>query len=64
MRIPGFTVAPTAPGARAGDLMVSQQFTCEEELRPVCRHHCRRAHNPAACVRKCLATLCEEKWER
>ncbi|MFF9779510.1 hypothetical protein ACF1HJ_38445 [Streptomyces sp. NPDC013978] len=64
MRIPGFAVGPTAPGAHAGDLIVPQQFTCQEELRPVCRHLCRRAHNPATCVRKCLATLCEQTWER
>ncbi|MFM9591280.1 hypothetical protein ACKI1J_33115 [Streptomyces scabiei] len=64
MRIPGFAVEPTAAhGANAGDLLVAQQFTCEEELRPVCRHQCRNSHHPAACVRKCLARLCDEqKW--
>ncbi|SOD77954.1 hypothetical protein SAMN06272781_5843 [Streptomyces sp. 1222.2] len=63
MRIPGFAVEPTAArGANAGDLLVPQQFTCEEELRPVCRHQCRNAHNPAACVRKCVARLCVETW--
>ncbi|HSY00471.1 MAG TPA: hypothetical protein VLG91_24270 [Streptomyces sp.] len=63
MRIPGFAVEPTAArGANAGDLVVPQQFSCEEELGPVCRRQCRSAYNPRVCVQKCLAKLCAEKW--
>src|SRR5690349_17229785 len=62
MRIPGFAVEPTAAhGANAGDLLVAQQFTCEEEMRTVCSHQCRSAHRHAACVRKWLARVCDEE---
>jgi hypothetical protein len=62
MRIPGFAVEPTARGVNAGDLFLPQQFTCEEELAPVCRNQCRGAHNVRVCVRNCLTRLCSEKW--
>lgn len=62
MRIPGFAVNAAARGANAGDLILPQHFTCEEELAPVCRHQCRRAYDPRACVQKCLTKLCSEKW--
>ncbi|MFI2213433.1 hypothetical protein [Streptomyces sp. NPDC020141] len=62
MRIPGFAVGPTATGAKAGDLLLPQQFTCEEELGPVCRHQCKGAYNYRTCVRNCLHRLCSEKW--
>ncbi|MFI1417945.1 hypothetical protein ACH4VX_08115 [Streptomyces sp. NPDC020731] len=62
MRIPGFAVEPAARGVKPGDLLLPQQFSCEEELAPVCRHQCRGSHNFSACVRKCVTNLCSEKW--
>lgn len=62
MRIPGFAVEPAARAAHAGDLILPQQFSCEEELAPHCRHQCRNSYNPRVCVRKCLTSLCSEKW--
>lgn len=62
MRIPGFAVEPAARGVNPGDLVLPQQFTCEEELGPVCRHQCKGSPNPASCVRKCLARLCSPEW--
>ncbi|MER6912476.1 hypothetical protein ABT354_12475 [Streptomyces sp. NPDC000594] len=60
MRIPGFAVTAADRRAGAGDRLVPQQFTCEEELGPVCRHRCRNTYDPAACVRRCLKRLCAE----
>ncbi|MFF6772560.1 hypothetical protein ACFY8W_03250 [Streptomyces sp. NPDC012637] len=62
MRIPGFAVESPARDATAGDRVHPQFFTCEEELAPVCRHRCKGAHNPRACVRRCLDKACSEKW--
>lgn len=63
MRIPGFAVdQATAYGVNAGDLVLPQQFTCEEELAPVCRHRCRGTVNFSACVRRCLTEACSTKW--
>ena len=58
MRIPGFTVEPSARGVHTGDLLHPQCFTCEEELAPVCRHWCKGAHNYRACVRRCVVKAC------
>ncbi|MFI1865000.1 hypothetical protein [Streptomyces jumonjinensis] len=62
MRIPGFAVDTAAPGAKAGDMVLPQQFTCEEELGPVCRNQCKGSYNFSTCVRKCLHRLCANKW--
>ncbi|MBH5333342.1 hypothetical protein IHE55_00405 [Streptomyces pactum] len=35
-----------------------QQFTCEEELGPVCWNNCRRSWDPQACYRRCLKEYC------
>ncbi|MFF8958554.1 hypothetical protein [Streptomyces sp. NPDC014894] len=43
-------------------MLLPQQFTCEEELGPVCRHQCKGAYNYRTCVRNCLHRLCSEKW--
>lgn len=61
MRIPGFAVKPPARGVTAGDLLLPQQFTCQEELAPVCRHQCRGAYNYSTCVRRCLTRLCSKR---
>lgn len=37
---------------------VPQQFTCEEELGPVCWNNCRRSWDPQACYRRCLKEYC------
>jgi hypothetical protein len=62
MRIPGFAVEQAAYGVNAGDLVLPQQFTCEEELAPVCRHRCRGSTNFRACVRMCLKKACSPRW--
>ncbi|MFE1437269.1 hypothetical protein [Streptomyces sp. NPDC058739] len=62
MRIPGFAVEPPAHGVSPGDRLHPQFFTCEEELAPVCRNQCKGVPNSRACVRRCLAEACSEKW--
>ncbi|PSJ26830.1 hypothetical protein B7P34_20810 [Streptosporangium nondiastaticum] len=62
MRIPGFAVEPATYRANAGDLILPQQFTCEEELGPPCRQHCQGASDFSACVRRCLRRACSNKW--
>jgi hypothetical protein len=56
MSLPGFTGTPAR--VPAGDRVVPQQFTCEEELGPVCRIECEDSWNPAACERKCIEESC------
>ncbi|MFE5488102.1 hypothetical protein [Streptomyces sp. NPDC056527] len=62
MRIPGFAVEPPAHGVPTGDLLHPQFFTCEEELRPVCRHKCKGSPNYQKCVQRCVTELCSETW--
>jgi hypothetical protein len=59
--LPGFT--PTNSPVPVGDRVVPQFFTCEEELRPVCRMQCRNSWNPAACVRDCITENCFGPYE-
>ncbi|MFF9779509.1 hypothetical protein ACF1HJ_38440 [Streptomyces sp. NPDC013978] len=61
MSLPGFTT--TDPPAPAGDRVVPQFITCEEELGPVCQRQCERSWNPTACVRKCIAENCYGPYE-
>ncbi|MFH8366358.1 hypothetical protein [Streptomyces sp. NPDC018031] len=55
--------ASAGPSPRAGTdpaagRVVPQQFTCEEELGPVCRNKCRRSWNPRACFSTCIREFC------
>jgi hypothetical protein len=61
MSLPAFTGAPAR--VTAGDRVVPQQITCEEELRPPCETACEDSWNPALCVSECIEENCSGSWE-
>ncbi|KND43743.1 MULTISPECIES: hypothetical protein [Streptomyces] len=60
MSLPGFTGTPT--GVPAGDRIVPQHITCEEEQGPPCTTRCKHSWNPAVCRRECIEERCSASW--
>ncbi|MBP5866910.1 MULTISPECIES: hypothetical protein [Streptomyces] len=61
MSLPGFTGSPAR--VTAGDRIVPQHITCEEEQGPPCSTQCAHSWNPAACRRECIEERCSGSWE-